>query len=291
VNTIKISLSCAGSYAVSEIYNGLKHAVENSPHTLSSPGGLNIMVRGDARKSVPRPNILILTDEPYEVDRTVQFSGKYDLVFTNDRSTLRRHKNAVFLPFGYDPAVITIAKNNNGYLDTRPIDICHVGGCYPGRKDFIIPLFKHFTNNTALVGIGWPRLTKNQKQLIPFHDHVTLYKKSKIVVNVHRNNTYSCFGRKNRGKCEATHLAPRVWTCGAVGSFQIVDNMRQSEEVPSLVTVNSPAELINKCEYYLKNKRELAAAAGKQAKEIRPHSWAERLEFIIKTAHLRGLIR
>lgn len=280
----KISLKLAGRYAVSEIYNGLLHAIKKSNHTLiDGNADINIMIRGIKMPPPPKPNMLILTDEPYETDKTCQFSHLYDLVFSNEHSTLNRHKNSVYLPLAYDP----ILKSSS---IRKEYDLCHIGGGYPGRRNLVIPVIKRF-QNSVLIGPQWPRIGKARKILVNFEEHIDYYRKSKIVLNIHRNNIYSAFGRLNRQGHPATHLAPRVWNCGAVGTFQIVDSNRDIGMVPSLVTATTAIEIIRKCEYYLANEKEREDLARKQSLEIRPHSWVERLGFILKTANEHGLIK
>jgi len=279
----RISLKCAGSYAVSEIYNGLKHAIDKSRHTLTdiSPQ-VSIMIRGILVPIPPKPNILILTDEPYEVNKTCRMSSSYNLVFTNEQTTLIRHPGSVYLPLAYD-------HNLKPKPTPKLYDICHVGGGYPGRRDYIIPAMRKF-KNSILVGPKWPRTTKKQLNIVTFDEHIDLYRKSRIVLNIHRNNIYSAFGRLNTQNHRATHLAPRVWNCAAVGSFQIIDAQRDNSLIPSLVKATTPLELIQKCEYYLDNEDELNNLAKQQRKEVKKHSWLYRLGFILSTANKNGLI-
>jgi spore maturation protein CgeB len=169
-------------------------------------------------------------------------------------------------------------------------DICHIGGAYPGRRDFVIPVMRRF-NSTTLVGHSWPKLSFHQIAHVDFDQHIELYRQSKIVLNIHRNNIYSAFGRLNTRGHPVTHLAPRVWNCAAVGSFQIIDDQRDSSLIPSLVKAVTPKDLISKCEYYLAHPDKREELAELQHKEAIKHTWAGRLGYILAIANKCGLIK
>lgn len=280
---MKLDIICAGSYAVSEIYNGLIAAVKQSIHVLDNNNPeITIMIRGVNVPVPRRPNALLLTDEPYEVNRTCKISPRYDLVFTNEHSTLGRHPRALYLPMACSSEI----KKRS---DDKLYDICHIGGGYPGRRDFIIPVMRHF-RNTVLIGHGWPKISMNQSVSVDFKKHLDYYAKSKIVLNIHRNNIYSAFGRLNTQGHPVTHLAPRVWNAAAVGTMQIIDSQRDNALIPSLEKAVTPRELITKCEHYLARKDERATLEQKQHDEAIDHTWADRLGYILYAAQERGLI-
>ncbi|MEI7905856.1 MAG: hypothetical protein WCI84_00715, partial [Bacteroidota bacterium] len=82
------------------------------------------------------PTAVWLTDEPYEVDDTAQWSGLFDTVFINDPSTLSRHKNAHYLPVCYDPAIYREIPTHKKYA------VGFIGDNYPAREAALLRLME-----------------------------------------------------------------------------------------------------------------------------------------------------
>ena len=60
-----------------------------------------------------------LLDEPYEVDDTSKWSHYFNYVFVNDPNTLEQHKNAHYLPVGYDPILYRDGRAGKGTQTTH----------------------------------------------------------------------------------------------------------------------------------------------------------------------------
>jgi glycosyl transferase family 1 len=151
-----------------------------------------------------------LLDEPYEVDDTSKFSGAFQWVFTNDPSTLHRHKNAHYLPTCFDPHL---------HFDPqgpRPLAVGFVGAGYSRREQWLSLLAERGLL-TYVAGGPWHSAALNRlcrSPNLPAHETAALYRQTKIVINVFREDSHY-----NRQRLPATSLNPRVYeslACGAL---------------------------------------------------------------------------
>lgn len=143
---------------------------------------------------------LILTDEPYETDRTSEFNsgmseGTYDLVAVNDSSVVDRHREGFYMPCGSDEFVVPPVVD-------RKWDICYVGTADKRREEWLREVDRANPGASwCLVGPKWKpkrwdkrasqyervRMSTAPGQGYLSPDEVAgLYAASRLVLNIHR---------------------------------------------------------------------------------------------------------
>lgn len=282
---LNLSIAYTGSYAVPEIAAGIKAGALSLGHALSrSRADLYIMIRGGGIPP-PHPNILILTDDPYEIDKSATISRDYDLVVTNERRTQSLHTNCIYRPFGYD------AK----YMQDPPTKFryraAHVGGKYPGREGWIAPCKEALGHALILIGHGWPQ-AQIRRRRVSYDEMIELYRDSAVILHPHRNNTYSALGKLNTRNVSATHLAPRIFDTAAAGCLQIIDRERDISILPHLLQADTPSEMIDMARYYSEPSHgaEAADLRRKQQNDVVKYSWANFLNSILEECAVRKVL-
>ena len=161
-----------------------------------------------------------LLDEPYEVDDTERTSRGFDVVFVNDPATLRRHRNAHYLPVAWDPH-----RHDAGPDQDRGYAVGFVGGGNPTREAMLLRLVRAGLLS-YVVGGPWRSPALRALSLggnVPPERTAELYRQTRLVVNVFRDRHHF-----NRSRLPATSLNPRVYEALACGALVV------SEERPEL---------------------------------------------------------
>ncbi len=216
-----------------------------------------------------------LLDEPYEVDDTAGFSGRFDHVFVNDPATIGRHRSAVYLPVCYDPAI----HHDSG--GDRPHDVGFIGGGNPTRERALAGLASQGLL-TCVAGGPWhdPSLKRlcRAANLAPAAV-ADLYRSTKIVVNVFRDRHHY-----NRSGVAATSMNPRIYEALACGAL-VVSEFRPEigEVVPELPVFRDAAELPAILRRYLLDPAELDATRAACLRRLRSATYAERLRTVLST--------
>jgi hypothetical protein len=220
-----------------------------------------------------RRSAVWLLDEPYEVDDTASFSGRFTHVFVNDAATLARHRNAAYLPVCHDPAVHFPSDATPRY------DVGFVGGANPTRERMLARLASRGLLS-YVVGGPWQdaalnRLTRSRN--IPPAETADLYRATKIVVNVFRDRHHF-----NGQLIAGTSLNPRVYEALACGAL-VVSERRPSiaEVVPDLPTFETDDELVAIVERYLSDDELWRRTREACRASIRQSTYAARLDAIL----------
>lgn len=170
-----------------------------------------------------------LLDEPYEVDRSIQWARHYDLVFSVDRATVPVHQaysTSSFLPLGYDSE--RFHPRGRAYAS----DILVLGSPFEHRLQFLAPLRSRWGRYVTWVGPGWRPFCpqgRHVEQLVTPDICARFYRGANVVVNVHRDSFWSHYGEMNGGRLRATHLNPRFWEAAACGAFQLTSYRQDLE--------------------------------------------------------------
>ena len=139
-----------------------------------------------------------LLDEPYEVDRTVQWARHYNYIFTVDRITLPVHQkytNAAFLPLGFSDAIFGVEGPK------IQSEILVLGSAYKAREMYLAALRDNFGSQVTWVGPGWKSFSAagvHHENYVNPADCAQLYRGAKLVINIHRDSTWSHFGELNK---------------------------------------------------------------------------------------------
>ena len=92
-----------------------------------------------------------LLDEPYEVDRTIEWAQHYEWVFSVDKATVPLHcqlAKASHLPLGYDPEVF------NPDVQGIPSRILILGSPFSARMPYLTALRDNWGEIVTWVGPG-----------------------------------------------------------------------------------------------------------------------------------------
>ncbi len=223
-----------------------------------------------------------LLDEPYEVDRTVLWSRHYDWALPVDRATVpvhARHTRAMHLPLAYDDTVFTTQG------PAIASDILVLGSPFGAREEYLAPVRDRWGGRVAWVGPGWRKFSaqgRHVEQFVGPEDCARFYRGTKIVINIHRDASWSHFGDLNKERIEATHLNPRFWEASGCGAFQLVSDradLRRYE--PKAVSFRTADELVHQIEYFLDNEPARTAMARRIHRAIREETYVKRAQTVL----------
>jgi spore maturation protein CgeB len=214
-------------------------------------------------------------DDPYFSDHTPVIAAQYDYVFTHELSCLDLYREAGCQQVHYLPLAASTTVYRPMPVETPfQSDICFVGNGFPNRIHFfnqISPfLLKH---KTVIMGALWERLAyfnqlsqsgRIKLDWTPVDETVKYYSGAKIVINLHRGAVDPVYS-KNARQIEGRSINPRTYEIAACGAFQMTD-IREDLGLyyapgSEIVTYASPAEFVEKAEFYLTNEAERNKAA------------------------------
>lgn len=217
-----------------------------------------------------------LTEEPYEVDETRQWSRLFRTVFVNDASSRERHGNAHALPVCYDPAV-----HHDAGLQ-RSHRVGFVGAASPTRERYLAPLAEQGLLS-YVVGGPWTSAALRRLCLAPHisaAETAALYQRTAIVVNVFRD----------RHHYNAAHLAaeapnPRVFEALACGAL-VVSEPRPALAAmfPDLPAFSSPEALLQRVAQLLADPVELSRLVELNRARLQGQAYADRLQQLMELA-------
>lgn len=228
------------------------------------------------------------TEDPYEINVNTQFAKIFDLVFTNDKSSVKRYgEKGKHLPlaaseyFHFHPI-----PNEDDYL----YDLLFVGTAWPNRVLFLkqlLPLLSNIKYKFALPTN--PHLPKFDLPLDEFEyswktsnlDFARLANKSRITLSLHRDFSL------NSENSFASTPGPRLFEVALAGSLQLIpSDLQETSEyyntTSEVITFNDVFDAAEKIKYFLKQQDERRAAASKaQQHTIKNHLYENRIEEII----------
>lgn len=236
-----------------------------------------------------------LTDDPYYMDITTSIVPHYDTVFTLERNSVDYYKqlgcqNVHYLPFCFHPGQY---RPTNPERSSRK-EITFIGSAYLNRVNYFNELTPYLAGkNTLISGIWWDRLSnyemlrskiKLNHWMGPAETALT-YNASKIVINMHRAHDDALYN-SNRIGLTAVSPNPRTFEIAACAVLQVCDTRDDlaSFFTPGveIVTYSSPAELVEKMEYYLKHEDERKQIALRgMYRAYRDHTYANRLQAML----------
>lgn len=219
-----------------------------------------------------------LTDEPYEVDDTAAWSGRFHLVFANDRTTLGRHRNAHYLPVCFDPRV------HRADGQPRPYRVGFIGGGNAARERCLLALAEAGLLDYV---VGGPWRSPRLRQLciadnIPAQRTAQLYRQTEIVVNVFRETHHF-----NARATAAEAMNPRIYEALACGAAVVSERRAEIGEVfPALPQFEGPQELVAIVQGLLADRDALEALRRRCAGALARHRYRDRLERVLALAGL-----
>lgn len=217
-----------------------------------------------------------LTEEPYEVDETRQWSRLFRTVFVNDASSQERHGNAHALPVCYDPVV-----HHDAGLQ-RSHRVGFVGASSPTRERYLAPLAEQGLLS-YVVGGPWKSAALRRLCLAPnisAAETAALYQRTSIVVNVFRDRHHY-----NAGRLAAGAPNPRIFEAIACGAL-VVSEPRQALAAmfPDLPTFSSPEALVRLVAQLLADPTQLTRLIELNRARLKGHTYADRLQHLMDLA-------
>lgn len=222
-----------------------------------------------------------LLDEPYEVDDTRTFSGRFDHVFVDDPATLTRHRRATYLPVCYDPHVHYPGDAMRLAAGMPQYGVGFIGGGNSTRDRYLGALDRAGLLS-YVVGGAWSDPAVAARCLSPNiapSQTAALYRQTRIVVNIFREVHHF-----NREGIPATALNPRVYEALACGAL-VVSEWRPEVDriVPELPTFRTEAECVALVGDLLADPARAEAIRVQCAARLKPHTYAARLSTVLAT--------
>lgn len=214
-----------------------------------------------------------LVDEPYEVDDTAQWSGRFDTVFVNDPSTLDRHPNAHYLPVAYDPVLCRASEGE------RPYAVGFIGGYNPSRERSLLRLLDAGLLS-YVVGSGWKSERLRRLCLADYTEPgrtAALYGQTRIIVNVFRDRHHY-----NRRQIRPWSLNPRVYEALAAGALVVSERRPEAESAfPELPVFDDDAGLVALVGELLADPGRCRALLDACRRCLPEHTYARRLASVL----------
>ncbi len=217
-----------------------------------------------------------LLDEPYEVDDTSAWSGRFDQVFVNDAASLARHRHAHELPVAWAPGL------HHGDAEApRAHRVGFIGGGNPSRERMLAALAERDLLD-YVVGGPWQDARLRALALagnIPAERCAALYGDTQVVINVYRDRHHY-----NRAQLAAGAMNPRLCEALACGALVISEGRRDvAGLVPELPTFENEAQAVALVERFLADPGERVAVQRACAARLATATYAHRLGSVMDT--------
>jgi len=253
------------------------------PDLLFAVHGANVPIEKiQAYRARGTGTAVYLLDEPYEVDRSIEWARHYDCVFSVDRSTVpvhQQHTRAAYLPLAYNRRVF------NPQVPAIPSRILVLGTPFSAREKYLAAIRDQWAGLVTWVGPGWKTfspLGRHYDGYVAPADCARFYRGADIVINIHRDSRWSHFGDCNRRRIEATHLNPRFWEAAGCRSFQLCSYRADIETLaPKACTFINEDELVEKTRYFLDREKARKNMASRVYKNIRMHTYSRRCQTVL----------
>jgi spore maturation protein CgeB len=227
-----------------------------------------------------------LTDDPYEIDGSLEWAGLTDFVATNNRESVPLYAgtNVIHVPLAADRKRHFRPVRSDDAAYQWDIAFCGVG--FPNRRGWITaaaPLLARY--KTLIVGPEWPDLPFVAPSRIDGSALTDLYNSSRIVLNLPRS-----LNLLNQHNFPASTPAPRTFEAAAAGGFQLAaadrPELHDYFDIPGEMDVfANAAELEERIQWYLTNPGQRIEAARKaQARTLRGHTYDHRATRILEYA-------
>lgn len=220
--------------------------------------------------------VLMLTEEPYELDRELKVAPYADIALVNDPTHLDRFRDigrAEYQWHCYDPEV----HYPRGSQPDLASDFCFVGTGFPSRVEFFEKV--DWTGIDACFAGTWNALTEDSP-LRPFVAHdldlcvdndqaAQLYCSTKLSANLYRTES------QRPELSEGWSCGPREIELAATETFFLRQRRGEGDALfPHLPTFETPAELTDLLRYWLERPDERQALARQARAAIAVRTFA-----------------
>ncbi|QQO53166.1 MAG: glycosyltransferase [Thiohalocapsa sp. PB-PSB1] len=215
-----------------------------------------------------------LVDEPYEVDDTARWSGRFNTVFVNDPATLDRHTNAHYLPVAFDDTLYQPGSEERDY------EVGFIGG-HNDRRERMLCALAEAGLLSYVVGGPWraPELRRLcLAENLPAAEIPDLYRRTRIVINVFRERHHF-----NRRGTSATSLNPRVYEALACGALVVSEPRPEVAALfPELPVFADPAGLVESVRGLLTESGRVESCLSVCRARLSGHSYHDRLRTVLR---------
>ncbi|MBW4523058.1 MAG: glycosyltransferase [Scytolyngbya sp. HA4215-MV1] len=224
-----------------------------------------------------------LTDDPYEFDSGYLLTGYLDFLFINDKNASRYYHSAKVHPLPLAAAM--------NLIDDRPPlapewDFVFCGVGFANRVEALTGLQSTLKQySTLIIGSGWTEELKSScfwLPSVPYEELLTIYQKSKIVLNFARNFDFC----NTLYEIVSSTTAPRTFEVAALGIFQLVffdkPEVYEYFSRDELITFSSKDEFDQLVKKYLSNaelRTEIAQKAQKRV--LNQHLYRHRFQTLL----------
>lgn len=228
---------------------------------------------------------ILLTESPYDIEQEARVAALADVVWTNERSSVRTlreaNPNTHYLPHAYDPGRHTPLAVVDATVPVH--DVLFVGTGFKERIEWLEAVdWERLGVDLGLYGT-WDLLGSRHRlrkyvrgQTVPNRAAVSMYRAAKINLNLFRLS--KGYGRDVPRIEYAESLGPRLYELAAAGCFQVSDHRAEVREVfgDAVPTVRTPDALAQAVERYLHDPEERARLAFRARQAVAPHTFAAR---------------
>jgi spore maturation protein CgeB len=261
--------------------------LELKPDLLFAVHGFNVpTVKIRAYRSAGVTTAVYLLDEPYEIDRSVEWSVHYDYVFSVDKATVPVHRaltKAFYLPLAYNH---TVFKPNGPGIPSR---ILVLGTPFEAREKYLAAVRDHWGKLVTWVGPGWKKFSRSgqhHEALVDPEGCARFYRSADIVINIHRDSLWSHFGELNKDRIEATHLNPRFWEVAGCRTFQLCSYRRDIDTLaPPAITFTTVDSLVQKIDYFIDRQKARKDFAKRVYNKIKHQTYEKRSQTVLETVY------
>lgn len=243
----------------------------------------------DRLRMVCGRSILWVTEDPYELPANLRNADLFDLVFTNDSSSVTAYGDkAIHLPLA--------ACRKTQYRTVVPDDECRydlffAGTAWPNRVDLVRRLVGEIgglktkfalSTNPHIPAVEIDIAPSAYAWRTPNSEFARLANLSRTVLGLHRD-----YSTNPGAPTVAATPGPRVFEVAMAGGFQLADAslpeianyFRLNEEIVMFVDAE---DCVRKLRYFLEHPEErLAIARAAQAKVIAEHTYHHRVERVM----------
>jgi hypothetical protein len=199
--------------------------------------------------------IIWSTDDPHSTGMLERYSKYFDLYFTNERTLLSYFPTIThYIPMAAPPILDIPTEVSNGSNDQYlSQDIIFIGSVYPNRISLLERICNYAKNNNLKLKIlGHTNLVPKDSIIHLYGDHSPIdskvtrwyYNRSKIVINIDRDPSWSPTGIDNKWRVMSTinpeSTNPRLYEVPLYHGLQVYINPRTEakEILPNLICAN-----------------------------------------------------
>jgi hypothetical protein len=223
------------------------------------------------------PTAVWLTEEPYEVDETSSWSGRFRTVFVNDSATVGSHRNAHYLPAAYDPC---------RHFPVDGAERSHAVG-FVGAYNVIreTALLRLLDAGMLSYVVGGPWRNSGLQRIclarnLPPAAIADLYRQTRIVLNVFRDRHDF-----NRAGIVAHSLNPRIYEAIACGAAVVSERRLEAQtQFPALPLFDTIEEMVGHVRSLLADNVACANVLSRCRADITKHTYAQRLRQALRVA-------